>query len=271
MKIINKISDENDSIIKIFKIVVDENNKFTGWLMEDLSHMITLSKFCAQDNLVLDESKESITEQLSDAIITLNRNGFSLRKIEHSDNFLIDPVTMKIKLIDIDGILNHKFKSVDHEKKEIRYLIDSNEFLICYENLVDLTIKKYTNKYNNFNYSPYYELAMEQYAKNKSQIDAYNVKQGIIERKNTEEYIEKLRKSISPDKINNLNYLSTHLFGIFYTNNRNKYNLSKLINSDFSFLKTMTKDELILHFEKNFNIGSLWAYKFFKNKNLLVD
>ena len=30
LKIINKISDENDSIIKIFKIVVDENNKFTN-------------------------------------------------------------------------------------------------------------------------------------------------------------------------------------------------------------------------------------------------
>ena len=44
LKIINKIADENDNIIKIFKIVVDENNKFTGWLMEDLSNMITLAK-----------------------------------------------------------------------------------------------------------------------------------------------------------------------------------------------------------------------------------
>lgn len=57
LKIINKISEENNNILKIYKIVLDENNKFTGWLMEDLSNMITLSKFCSQDNLNLNDQK----------------------------------------------------------------------------------------------------------------------------------------------------------------------------------------------------------------------
>ena len=41
---------------------------------------------------------------------------------------------MKIKLIDMDGILHYKFKSVEVEIEEIRYLISPDDFFICYEN-----------------------------------------------------------------------------------------------------------------------------------------
>ena len=188
LKILIKISDETDNILKVFKIVVDENNKFTGWLMEDLSHMITLTKFCKQEDLDLNESKDFITEQLSNAIITLNNNGFSLEKIEYSDNLMIDPTTKKIKLIDLDGILDDPFIADWSEKIIVKEIFEDSK--ICDDNLCKLTIEKYTEKFNNDkNLSPYYEDAMKLHSKNEKLLRAYSYDQRS-EKVKTQEYHE---------------------------------------------------------------------------------
>lgn len=172
---------------------------------------------------------------------------------------------MQIKLIDVDGILSRRFKSVEDEIEDIRNLIYPDEFLICYQNLVDLTITKYTQKYNkNTNYSPYYESALKINSKNKSLILAYNIKQSNIKNREAEEYIDNLRRTIDSDKLNNLNYLASNLFSIFYDTNRNRFNLLELINSDFTILKNMVLDDLIVYFKKNFNMSAVFARKFLR-------
>ena len=53
------------------------------------------------------------------------------------------------------------------------------------------------------------------FIQNNSLLRVLMKKQRILERQEVEEYIDKLKKTINPDKMNNLIYLSSNLFPIF--------------------------------------------------------
>ena len=123
---IYQILSENSNILTIYDIVVDNKGDFQGLLTEYLDEdWVIVGEFC-QSQQIVDENFIKIGDDFLNALYFLNQYGFSIGKIEHYGNLMINTKTYNIKLIDIDGISNYKFINTKTEKDYFEIIIMSS-------------------------------------------------------------------------------------------------------------------------------------------------
>ena len=123
---IYQILSENSNILTIYDIVVDNKGDFQGLLTEYLDEdWVIVGEFC-QSQQIADENFIKIGDDFLNALYFLNQYGFSIGKIEHYGNLMINTKTYNIKLIDIDGISHYKFINTKTEKDNFEMIIRSS-------------------------------------------------------------------------------------------------------------------------------------------------